>query len=117
MSSPIQRNTVLSPFPIQTPFFGQPSQGNAPGFKNPGAQTLGTRGPQSASGSPPPLSFAHTKWFQEAGTAINAAPQIQSSVPANSASDGTQGDIAFDGNYLYVCVGDNQWMRAPLSTF
>lgn len=101
MSSPIQRNTVLSPFPIQTPFFGQPQQ--APD--------------KNVSGSPPPLSYAHTKWFQEAATAINASPQIQSSVPASSTSDGTQGDIAFDNNYVYVCVGMNSWMRAPLSTF
>jgi hypothetical protein len=96
MSSPIQRNTTLSPVPVQTPLIAQ-----APGTKNP----------------PQTLSFGWVKWHQNACTAINAAPQIQSSVPASSTDSGTAGDIAFDSTYLYVAVGENQWMRVALSTF
>ena len=36
--------------------------------------------------------------------------------PANNAS-GTPGQIRIDANYIYVCVANNSWKRAALSTF
>ena len=37
--------------------------------------------------------------------------------PANSAANGTVGQIAFDANYLYICVGAKQWKRIALQSF
>lgn len=39
------------------------------------------------------------------------------SVPPTSTSPGRKGQIATDGTYIYIAVGDNHWMRASLSSF
>ena len=39
------------------------------------------------------------------------------SVPSTNTSPGTQGQIAADANYLYICVDENTWRRVALSTF
>lgn len=90
MSSTIQRSTIIQPFSTQTPFTDK------------------------KSGS---VSKTHTKFFQDVGTAINNAPQITATIPANSSADGNPGTIAFDANWLYVCVGTNIWKRTALSSF
>ena len=38
-------------------------------------------------------------------------------VPASASAPGTPGLIAFDADYLYVCVDTDTWKRAALSTF
>jgi len=43
--------------------------------------------------------------------------QLSTSVPANSSSTGLPGTVAYDANYLYICVGTNTWKRAALSTW
>mgnify|MGYP005693054397 FL=1 len=40
-----------------------------------------------------------------------------SQTPANSSASGTTGEIAYDTNYIYVCVATNTWKRVALSTF
>ena len=40
-----------------------------------------------------------------------------SSVPASATATGVAGSIAYDGDFLYVAVGSNQWERAALSTW
>ena len=37
--------------------------------------------------------------------------------PASATASGGQGEIAWDANYVYVCVATNAWRRAPLSTW
>lgn len=37
--------------------------------------------------------------------------------PASATATGTAGNIAYDNNYIYVCVAANTWVRAPLSTW
>lgn len=37
--------------------------------------------------------------------------------PASATAAGTQGDIAWDNNYFYVCIAANTWKRTPLSTW
>lgn len=37
--------------------------------------------------------------------------------PVSSTDTGTPGQIAWDSNYLYVCVATNQWKRSDLNTF
>lgn len=38
-------------------------------------------------------------------------------VPASPTTAGTQGQIAWDTNYIYVCTAANTWRRAALSTW
>jgi hypothetical protein len=40
-----------------------------------------------------------------------------STAPSNSSSNGVQGQMVWDSGYLYVCVANNSWKRAALSTF
>jgi hypothetical protein len=42
---------------------------------------------------------------------------FQTTVPANSSSNGVAGTIARDTDYLYVCVSNNTWKRATLNTW
>ena len=39
------------------------------------------------------------------------------SVPLSMTSPGTEGQIAADADYLYICVADDTWRRVGLSTF
>jgi len=40
-----------------------------------------------------------------------------SSAPATATSTGTAGDIAYDADYIYVCVATDTWKRSALSTW
>ena len=40
-----------------------------------------------------------------------------SSVPATASSAGTAGDVAYDADYLYVCVALNTWKRVAIATW
>jgi hypothetical protein len=42
---------------------------------------------------------------------------VSNSVPANSSSNGIAGTIRYDANNLYVCIANNTWKRASLSTW
>jgi hypothetical protein len=35
-------------------------------------------------------------------------------VPGTTSATGTAGDIAWDANYIYVCIATNSWKRAPI---
>ncbi len=39
------------------------------------------------------------------------------STPANSTATGLQGNITWDADYIYVCVANNTWKRAAISTW
>ncbi len=41
----------------------------------------------------------------------------QSHTPSSSSDSCAQGEIAWDGSYIYVCVAANTWMRSTLSSF
>jgi len=41
----------------------------------------------------------------------------QTHTPATAADTGTQGDIAWDADYLYVCTATNTWKRAALTSW
>ena len=55
--------------------------------------------------------------FTTTGTATTDILVVGSNAPASSASNGTEGTITYDGNYIYVCVASNSWKRAALSTW
>ena len=41
----------------------------------------------------------------------------QGNVPTSSSSTGTFGEVAWDSNYFYVCIGPNTWKRSQLSSW
>jgi len=38
-------------------------------------------------------------------------------VPDAVTSAGSKGDIAFDQNYLYICIASNTWRRVAIGTW
>lgn len=42
---------------------------------------------------------------------------ISNSAPATSSSNGVAGTIRFDSSYVYVCISNNTWKRATLTTW
>jgi hypothetical protein len=40
---------------------------------------------------------------------------ISNTAPANATSTGTAGQLAYDSEYLYVCVANNTWGRVQLT--
>jgi len=38
-------------------------------------------------------------------------------VPITAADAGDKGDIAYDANYVYICIANNTWKRAPIATW
>ena len=40
-----------------------------------------------------------------------------SSTPASASATGTQGQVAWDADYVYVCTATNTWKRTPISTW
>ena len=39
------------------------------------------------------------------------------SPPQTTTDQGTPGDIAYDGNYLYLCIANNTWRRITLNSW
>jgi len=42
---------------------------------------------------------------------------LSNSVPANSSAIGIAGTVRYDSSYIYVCVANNTWKRATISTW
>jgi len=99
MAAIIQRNVIVAPFSVKTPLLTPRSDSKK----------------ANADGSG--VALPHVNWFQSVAAGVNASPQITGVVPANSASKGEPGTIAFDANWLYICVGLNIWRRVALSAF
>lgn len=48
---------------------------------------------------------------------VSNLTKITNTIPANAASTGIIGSLAYDNSYLYICVAANTWLRASLSTW
>lgn len=55
--------------------------------------------------------------FTTAGTTTTDGLVVGSNAPDTITSAGTAGTITYDANYLYVCIANNSWKRAALSTW
>ena len=108
----IQRNALVAPFQINAPFI-EPRNNIIKDRKDSGSGSSAPSSSPASSG----IARSHVIWLQSVADAVNAAPQIQRTIPASSASPGQPGTIAFDSNFLYICVGLNIWRRAALSAF
>lgn len=42
---------------------------------------------------------------------------LRENVPSYANSAGTKGQITFSSSHVYICVANNTWVRAALSTF
>ena len=47
----------------------------------------------------------------------NRSAQNAVNKPLTSTSTGAVGQLAFDTEYVYICVDENTWRRVPASTF
>lgn len=52
-----------------------------------------------------------------ANVAVRATRLLTGVAPANSSSNGTSGDVAYDSSFIYVCVATNTWKRASIVTW
>lgn len=59
-----------------------------------------------------PSSSANTKTITLSNFANNLL--LSNNVPAVYNSNGIAGQIAFDNNYIYICVSNNNWGRTSL---
>lgn len=48
---------------------------------------------------------------------FNTRPVLSSLPPTTATSTGVAGQIAWDSNYVYVCVATDTWKRSPISTW
>lgn len=48
---------------------------------------------------------------------VNSITLSTSSAPGSAGATGSPGQIAWDSGYIYVCVANNTWKRAALSTW
>lgn len=62
------------------------------------------------------FSFAWYQWLTGVVAKILRAP-ASASTPATAVAAGVPGQIAYDQNFVYVCVGTNSWKRAALAAF
>ena len=62
-----------------------------------------------------------SKWYVVSNNGCRvdgAGPTVLVNAPASQSSTGRDGEIAFDSDYLYVCVASNTWKTIPFtSTF
>jgi len=49
--------------------------------------------------------------------ANSAISLTTTTVPVSNSAAGIPGTVAYNSNYIYVCVATNTWVRANLSTF
>jgi len=85
----------IAPFSVRTPFMREVSEG-----KNTSE-----------------IAFPHVKFLQSVAEGVNSSLQTVAKIPATSTATGQPGEVAFDANWLYLCVAHNVWRRIPLGAF
>ena len=57
--------------------------------------------------------------YQPTWAQVTSKPAVATvaAVPASAAATGTAGQIAYDAQFLYVCIAANTWVRAALDTW
>jgi len=66
------------------------------------------------------LQYIQDKWYvigNNGCTIESVAPVLSVAPPTGSSATGTVGQIAYDTNYIYVCIATNTWRRAAISTW
>ena len=52
-----------------------------------------------------------------ANVTLGARPIIPTHTPSSATAAGTAGEIAWDANYVYICVASNTWKRVAIATW
>jgi hypothetical protein len=65
------------------------------------------------------MSIAHLYVDEKPVSSSNPIPMAQVAVdaPAAANSAGIPGQVAYDDEYIYVCVGANTWKRGAVATW
>jgi hypothetical protein len=63
------------------------------------------------------LGAADSPTFTKVTASGNTINVATSKTPASASAAGTQGDVAWDADYLYVCVATNSWKRAAIAAW
>lgn len=61
------------------------------------------------------VSVANLLGNTAANVAVRATRVLGNVAPATSSSNGSSGDIAWDSNYIYLCVATNTWKRTAIA--
>ena len=62
-------------------------------------------------------ALSWVRWFNQVYAAVVQTPTLAAAAPASSTAPGASGTLAYDANYLYICVGNGQWKRVSLTSF
>ena len=109
---------------IQQPTTGGNVVLEAPYFA-PSAQSGSTYSFQWIDGLEPVLSTAPNAWDVIRLSTVNFSQWIGQHltrqaivpVPSTITSPGIKGQVAYDANYMYICVDTNSWMRSPIGSW
>ncbi len=52
-----------------------------------------------------------------ANITLGARPIIPTLTPASATAAGIAGEVAWDANYIYVCIATNTWKRVAIGTW
>lgn len=52
-----------------------------------------------------------------ANVTLGSRPILPTHTPASATAAGTAGEVAWDANYIYVCIAANTWKRVAISTW
>ncbi len=65
------------------------------------------------------LQFVDNKWFVigNNGCELDSMPAVIVESPGAANDTGKAGDIAYDPDYLYICVANNTWKRVAIATW
>jgi hypothetical protein len=66
----------------------------------------------------PQSGFVSRPWYMFFESLYQTAQlPIPNKTPASATAAGTQGEVCWDTNYIYVCVATNTWKRTAISTW
>lgn len=55
--------------------------------------------------------------FDDLQAVLNDLGKAMTAAPATASSPGLPGQVAYDSDFFYVCVGPDEWKRTALSTW
>lgn len=66
------------------------------------------------------LQFINNSWYVISNSGCSfgdSTPAVIVDAPGTANATGTAGTIAYDSNYMYICVSANTWKRASIATW
>ena len=63
------------------------------------------------------LATDRLQFYRFDGDDLNPVTGISPDVPANASATGTAGQLAYDSDYIYVCIAEDSWRRVAISSW